>query len=134
MCTEIVGFDYISIAEWTRNQNRHHAVLIISIKITMEAVDNERKTEDGREDASAPEERSMRKWLTTLAVLGIGGIGAFLLSDKGHEVLRRWLADLRDSSEQWDQWNESAQLELERIQAALNQIAQSLEPHSELGQ
>ena len=75
----------------------------------------------------------MRKWLTTLAVLGIGGIGAFLLSDKGREVLRRWLADLRDSSEQWDQWNESVQLELERIQAALNQIAQSLEPHSELG-
>jgi hypothetical protein len=99
----------------------------------MEAVDNERKTEDGREDASAPEARSMRKWLTTLAVLGIGGIGAFLLSDKGREVLRRWLADLRDSSEQWDQWNESAQLELERIQAALNRIAQSLEPHSELG-
>jgi DNA-binding PadR family transcriptional regulator len=57
-----------------------------------------------------------------------------LLSDKGREVLRRWLADLRDSSGQWDQWNESAQLELERIQAALNQIAQSLEPNSELGQ
>jgi len=75
----------------------------------------------------------MRKWLTTLAVLGIGGIGAFLLSDKGREVLRRWLADLRDSSEQWDEWNESAQLELEKIQAALNQIAQSLEPHTELG-
>jgi hypothetical protein len=99
----------------------------------VEAIDNERKTEDGQEDASAPEERSMRKWLTTLAVLGIGGIGAFLLSDKGREVLRRWLADLRDSSEQWDEWNESAQLELEKIQAALNQIAQSLEPHTELG-
>jgi hypothetical protein len=87
----------------------------------------------GREAASAPEERPMRKWFATLAVLGIGGIGAFLLSEKGREMLQRWLAELEAGPEEWDEWSESAQLELANIQAALNRIAQSLEPHSELG-
>ena len=75
----------------------------------------------------------MRKWFATLAVLGIGGIGAFLLSEKGREILREWLAEFQDGPDQWDEWSESAQLELANIQAALNRIAQSLEPHSELG-
>ena len=75
----------------------------------------------------------MRKWFATLAVLGIGGIGAFLLSEKGREMLQRWLAELEAGPEDWDEWSESAQLELANIQAALNRIAQSLEPHVELG-
>ena len=75
----------------------------------------------------------MRKWFATLAVLGIGGIGAFLLSEKGREMLQRWLAELEAGPEEWDEWSESAQLELANIQAALNRIAQSLEPHGELG-
>jgi hypothetical protein len=77
-------------------------------------------------------EHTMRKWFVTLAVLGVGGIGAFLLTDKGQETVRRWLAYLQDDPERWDEWNESAQEELEHIQAALNQIAQSLEPHGEM--
>jgi hypothetical protein len=74
----------------------------------------------------------MRKWFLTLGVLGLGGVGAFLLTDKGQETLRQWLAYLQDDPERWDEWNESAQAELEHIRAALNQIAQSLEPHGEL--
>jgi hypothetical protein len=74
----------------------------------------------------------MRKWLVTLAVLGVGGIGAFLLTDKGQDTVRRWLAYLGDEPGEWDDWNESAQAELEHIQAALNQIARSLGPHREL--
>jgi len=76
----------------------------------------------------------MRKWFTTLAVLGIGGIGAFLLSEKGREILRGWLAEFQDVPDQLDEWSESAELELANIQAALNRIAQSLEPHSEVSQ
>ena len=76
----------------------------------------------------------MRKWFATLAVIGIGGIGAFLLSEKGREMLQRWrLAEWEGGRDEWDEGSESAQLELANIQAALNRIAQSLEPHSELG-
>jgi hypothetical protein len=42
------------------------------------------------------------------------------------------MARLQSAPERWDEWNESAQEELEHIQAALNQIAKSLEPHGEL--
>ena len=99
----------------------------------MKTSNNEHELEDGREATSAPEERPMRKWFATLAVLGIGGIGAFLLSEKGREMLRRWLAEFEGGPDEWEEWSESAQLELANIQAALNRIAQSLEPHSEVG-
>ncbi len=75
----------------------------------------------------------MRKWLVPLAVLGAGGVGAFFASPKGRETLRRWRAMWEDAPERWDDWNDAAQTELDRIQAALNQIAQSLEPHGEPG-
>ena len=74
----------------------------------------------------------MRKWWVTLAIAGASGIGAFLLTDKGRQAVRRLLVVFEAKSEPWAEWNESAQLELERIQAALKQIAQSLEPHGEL--
>ncbi|HEY5174033.1 MAG TPA: hypothetical protein VII95_00530 [Terriglobales bacterium] len=35
--------------------------------------------------------------------------------------------------ERWLEWNENAQSELDRIQAALNRIAESLEPRAQLG-
>ena len=75
----------------------------------------------------------MRKWFVPLTVLGVGGIGAFLLSDKGRETVRRVLEKFEEAPERWEEWNENAQLELERIQATLNQIAESLEPRSEMG-
>ncbi len=75
----------------------------------------------------------MRKWVVPLVVLGAGGAGAFFATDKGKETLRRWLAKFEEAPGPWGDWNESAQLELERIQAALNQIAQSLEPQGEPG-
>ena len=73
----------------------------------------------------------MRKLLVTLAVLAVGGIGAFLLTDKGKQSLRRFLQEFDDR--RWGEWNESAEAELERIRATLSQIAQSLEPHGDPG-
>jgi hypothetical protein len=81
----------------------------------------------------APEERAMRKWLVTLTVLGVGGLGAFLLTDKGQQALRRQFSKFKADPERWGDWNQNAQRELEHIQVALNQIAQLVEPHGEPG-
>jgi DNA-binding PadR family transcriptional regulator len=75
----------------------------------------------------------MRKWFVPLTVLGVGGIGAFLLTDKGRETLRRLRSRFDEAPERWVEWNENAQVELERIQATLNQIAESLGPRSQMG-
>jgi len=75
----------------------------------------------------------MRRWLIAAAVVAVGGVGAFLLTDKGKDSVRRWLAALESDGRTWDEWNEAAQLELERIQAALNEIARTLEPRGEYG-
>ena len=75
----------------------------------------------------------MRKWFVPLMVLGAGSIGAFFLTDRGRATLRAWLTRFDDDTNGWEEWNESAETELERIKASLNQIAQSLEPHREPG-
>jgi hypothetical protein len=69
----------------------------------------------------------MRKWTMPLTLLGLGGIGYLFLSEGGQEALR-WLAEnLSRGPEKFLEWNESAQRELDRIQEALNQLADSLQ-------
>jgi DNA-binding PadR family transcriptional regulator len=75
----------------------------------------------------------MRKWLVPLMVVGAGGLGAFFLTDKGRAALRRWKSYLDEAPEHWEEWNDGAQVELQRIQSTLNQIAHSLEPHGQAG-
>ncbi len=75
----------------------------------------------------------MRKWFVPLAVLAVSGIGALLLTDRGRQTLRRVLARLDEGPQRWAEWNDSAQAELERIQATLNKIAESLEPRGQMG-
>ena len=74
----------------------------------------------------------MRKWFVTLAVLGVGGLGAFLLTERGQNSLRRVLQRFDEVSDGWEEWNESSQTELEQIRAAIRQVAESLESHGEL--
>ena len=69
----------------------------------------------------------MRKWYVPLTVLGLGGLGLFLLSDRGRNAVR-WLADnLHRAPDSLLEWNEAAQRELDRIQVALNRVAESLQ-------
>src|ERR1700690_1237110 len=77
-------------------------------------------------------EAPMRRWYLPLTVLGLGGIGAFLLSPRGRAVLRDMVERFQQAPDRFlDDWNDSFENELERIQAALNQIAESLDPHPE---
>ncbi len=61
----------------------------------------------------------MRKWLP-LAVLGAGGLGALLLTT-GHRLSE----DDRDAP---GDFNRQARREIDRIQAALNRVAEALDP------
>lgn len=76
----------------------------------------------------------MRRWYVPLTMLGLGSIGAFLLSERGRNSLRAMSENSDETPERSLEWNESAQNELDRIQAALNRIAESLELRTELGQ
>ncbi|MFI5115977.1 MAG: hypothetical protein ACHP8B_04690 [Terriglobales bacterium] len=76
----------------------------------------------------------MSRWYVPLTMLGLGSIGAFLLSERGRNSLRAMSENFDETPQRSLEWNESAQSELDRIQAALNHIAESLEPRTELGQ
>lgn len=72
----------------------------------------------------------MRKWFLPLTVLGVGGIGAFFLSDRGRKSAR-WVSDRIDEApERLADWNTTVQQELDRIQKTLNQVAEALETRS----
>jgi len=75
----------------------------------------------------------MRRWYVPLTVLGLGSIGAFLLSERGRSKLRGLMENFQSAPDRWLEWNESAQGELDRIQAALDRIAESLDPRPEMG-
>lgn len=69
----------------------------------------------------------MKKWYMPLALLGVGSLGALLLSDRGRQALR-WVAEnFERHQETFQEWNDAAQRELDRIEEALNRVADSIE-------
>jgi len=69
----------------------------------------------------------MRKWTMPLTILGLGGLGYLLLSERGRQALR-WISDnVSRGPDKFLEWNEAAQRELDRIQTALNRVADSLQ-------
>ena len=69
----------------------------------------------------------MRKWFVPLTMLGIGSIGALVLSERGRQALE-WIFDrLDEAPDRIADWNDSAQQELKRIQDSLNEIADTLQ-------
>ena len=69
----------------------------------------------------------MRKVYLPLTVLGLGGLGWLFLTERGRQALR-WLGEnLEQGPGRLLEWNEAAQRELDRIQIALNRVAESLE-------
>lgn len=75
----------------------------------------------------------MRRWYVPLTVLGLGGVGALLLTERGRTVLRSLFERFQHAPDQLLEMNDALQSELDRIQAALDQIADSIDPHPEPG-
>jgi hypothetical protein len=69
----------------------------------------------------------MRRWYLPLTVLGLAGLGALILTQRGRQALN-WLAvSFENAPDTLLEWNETIQSELERLRAAVDQLADSLE-------
>jgi hypothetical protein len=106
-----------------RNRNpKWHALLRISVTSRLKLASN--MVGVYRRQFGAPD---MRKWTMPLTLLGLGGLGYLFLSERGQQALR-WVAEnVSRGPEKFLEWNESAQRELDRIQEALNRVADSLQ-------
>ncbi len=69
----------------------------------------------------------MRKWYLPMTVMGLGGLGVLLFTDRGRKVIRWAVDSLPHAHAQLQEWNETAQRELDRIQIALQRVAESLD-------
>ncbi len=69
----------------------------------------------------------MRKIYVPLTLLGLGGLGWLFLTERGQKALR-WVGEnVQRGPARLLEWNEVAQRELDRIQVALNRVAESLQ-------
>ena len=69
----------------------------------------------------------MRKWGLPLTVLGVSGLGLLFLTARGRQGLRWAARNVHRAPETLLSWNDVAQHELDRIQSALNRVAETLE-------
>ncbi|MFB3812539.1 MAG: hypothetical protein ACE14L_00385 [Terriglobales bacterium] len=69
----------------------------------------------------------MRKWYVPVTILGLTGLGALFLTERGRAALRWAFENFHRAPDALLEWNEAAQRELDHIQAALNRVASSLE-------
>jgi hypothetical protein len=74
---------------------------------------------------------AMRKWFLPLTVLGIGGLGAALFTERGRKLVSSVFERGSQGPSKFIEWNETAQSELARIQEALDRIAEHLDPGHE---
>lgn len=68
----------------------------------------------------------MRRWYVPLTVLGLGGIGVVLLSEPGRNAVRSLFQDFGRATGRFLEWNDSLEDELDRIQAMLDGVAESI--------
>lgn len=75
----------------------------------------------------------MRRWYVPITVLGLGSIGALLMTERGRSVLHKLAQRFWQAPEKLLDWEGSLDSELDRIQDALDCIADSIQPRPELG-
>ena len=66
----------------------------------------------------------MRKWWVPMTILGLAGLGALIVSPRGRRALA-WLAETFASAPEVF-WNETTQQDVDRLRAAVDQLADSL--------
>ncbi len=69
----------------------------------------------------------MRRWFVPLTLAGLGGLGYLFLTQRGRQFLGWAMEQVHEAPDKFLEWNEAAQRELDRIQIALNRVADSLE-------
>jgi len=69
----------------------------------------------------------MRKWALPLTVIGVGSVGALLLSERGRKAFGWLFLRLNEAPDQIAAWNGTAQKELQKIQRTLNELSESLQ-------
>lgn len=68
----------------------------------------------------------MRRWYVPLTVLGLAGLGALFLTNRGRNGLR-WLAhNFEKAPGALLDWNEAMEGELNRLQRAVDQLSHTL--------
>jgi hypothetical protein len=67
--------------------------------------------------------KPMRKWYVPVTVVGVGALGVLALAVGGRPA-KRWLQHkLERAPQTFQEWNEAAQQELDRLQSALDDIS-----------
>ena len=79
------------------------------------------------------QEIPMRRWYLPLTVIGLGGVGALLLSERGRIAMHNLLEKCWRAPDRLLDWNGSLENELDRIQDTLDAIADTLNPRPETG-
>jgi hypothetical protein len=69
----------------------------------------------------------MRKWYLPVTVIGLSGLGLLFLTDRGRKAVTWVFENMHRAPDRLLEWNDVAQRELDRIQTALNRVAESLE-------
>ena len=72
----------------------------------------------------------VRKWTIRMTVLGLGGQGAMLLSERGRKLIRSAAERFGAAPGRLAAWNDAAQEELDHIQHAVMELEQSLGTHT----
>jgi hypothetical protein len=66
------------------------------------------------------------KWYLPVAIFGLGSLGLLVLTERGREAVR-WIGEqFEQAPERFLDFNESALREIDRIQIALDRVAESL--------
>ena len=68
----------------------------------------------------------MRKLYLPLSLLGVAGLAALVLSERGRESVRRVLDRWQDTPEPFRGWSDAAQREMEELQKALERLSDTL--------
>lgn len=66
------------------------------------------------------------KWYLPMAIFGLGSLGLLVLTERGRDAVR-WIGEqFEQAPDRLLDFNDAAQREIDRIQLALDQLAESL--------